>query len=287
LGFGSLIPHLESCIGQKITQYKAVTGGDINLAFCIESVDQKYFVKCNDFGHGTSMLKTEAEGLLEINKTGDIAAAQVIGENSFRKYSFLILEWIDTSLNTQYDWESFAGDLANLHKNSSPAFGFNTNNFIGALAQSNTWHDRWINFYSEERILPQIQLAYDNNLLTRQDKSNAESFCVKLAQYCPIESPALIHGDLWSGNFMFNSEDKAVLIDPSAYYGHREMDLAMSKLFGGFPPAFYDAYQQHYPLAKDFESRTEIYQLYYLLVHLNLFGSSYANSCKHILGKFA
>lgn len=135
--------------------------------------------------------------------------------------------------------------------------------------------------------MPQIKLAVHANLLNKADFDQFAKLFKKLPAICPTEKPALIHGDLWSGNFMVGPKREVVLIDPSTSFAHREMDLAMTQLFGGFDEAFYNTYQEVFPLENGFDQRVEIYQLYYLLVHLNLFGGGYGNSVRNILKRFS
>jgi fructosamine-3-kinase len=141
-------------------------------------------------------------------------------------------------------------------------------------------------FYAFNRLLPLIRLAYDQQIVEKSMVQQVEALCKQLPQLFPVEPPALLHGDLWSGNFMVGSNGRACVYDPAVYYGHREMDLAMTRLFGGFDTRFYYAYQAVYPLQPEWQQRIGICQLYPLLVHLVLFGGNYYGSIKEILQSY-
>ncbi|MFL1011187.1 fructosamine kinase family protein [Flavisericum labens] len=176
--------------------------------------------------------------------------------------------------------------MAKLHQCHSRNFGLDHNNFIGNLLQSNTEHKTWGNFYIYERLLPQLKLTKSKNLLHSNEIPPTETMVKSLSSLFRNIKPSLLHGDLWSGNYLISSDGTPYLIDPAVYYGHSEVDIAMTKLFGGFGEDFYDAYVESIPFTSDTTARIEIYQLYYLLVHLNLFGRSYYDSVKSILIKY-
>ena len=173
-----------------------------------------------------------------------------------------------------------------MHQKTNDFFGLDHSNFIGHLPQQNNFHTSWSDFFIQERLQPQINLAQKRNLLPLSTVQDFKFLFQKIPEICPRELPGLIHGDLWNGNFMIGKNGEAVLIDPSVSFAHREMDLAMARLFGGFDQKFYKTYHSEFPLESGFEERMEIYQLYYLMVHVNLFGSSYLPSVNRILNKF-
>ena len=145
--------------------------------------------------------------------------------------------------------------------------------------------DLWIPFFRERRLLPQLRRG--EGYLDEKDRRCAEKLLARLEELLPEpEAPSLLHGDLWSGNYITGPDGRAWLIDPAAYVGHREADLAMTELFGGYPAAFYDAYREAWPLQPGYEQRREIYNLYHLLNHLNLFGPSYLGSVRQILRRY-
>ncbi|RLD39817.1 MAG: ketosamine-3-kinase, partial [Bacteroidetes bacterium] len=200
--------------------------------------------------------------------------------------SFLILNFIQSAEMQDEFWDDFGQKLASLHRHSQKNFGLDHDNYIGSLSQSNKFHKSWADFFREERLEAQVKLARDNGRMGREMVNTFSRFYAKLDELFPKEPPALLHGDLWSGNFMVNQNGLAVIIDPAVYYGHREMDLAMSQLFGGFDASFYDAYQRNFPLENGWQQRLDYYNLYPLMVHVNLFGGSYLESVKRILVRF-
>ncbi|MBV6442888.1 MAG: hypothetical protein DYG98_19525 [Haliscomenobacteraceae bacterium CHB4] len=279
-----LTSHIESSFHTKIESVQTVAGGDIHRAARLDAADgRQFFLKYNTVAQAAEMFHTEALGLALLGASRIIAVPKIYGHGVIGEWSFLLLEYIRPGHRNRVFWEDFGTSLATLHGTSSAQFGFAHDNFIGSLPQSNKRRDTWQSFYSEERLLPQMRLARTQNRLNAADEQNLEKLCFKLSSICPDEPPSLTHGDLWSGNFLCNSDSKPVLIDPAASFAHREMDLAMSRLFGGFDPHFYQSYESARPLAPGFEERLEVYQLYYLLVHVNLFGGGYVDSVRRIL----
>jgi len=282
----NLIDHLSSIIGEKITHHKPVSGGDISSAFFLKTPKNHYFLKVNSNKDALAMFLAEKKGLEAISKTQTIATPKVYQCKQYEHTAFILLEYIESKTPTSKDFETFAHQLANLHQNTTSKFGYNNDNYIGSLSQSNRQHQNWTTFYLEKRIFPQLELARSKQLLSTNDipqKQQMYRVCQELFQNI---TPSLLHGDLWSGNYLINTNDTPYLIDPSVYYGHNEVDIAMSRLFGGFSPSFYQTYEKHYPHSENTSARIDIYQLYYLLVHLNLFGSSYYNSVKRILTNY-
>lgn len=175
--------------------------------------------------------------------------------------------------------------LAQLHQNSSPSFGLDTSNYIGSLPQENSRHSNWIPFFVEQRIRPllkQTEAMFSDNELKQFDR-----LFTRLEQFFPVEKPSLLHGDLWSGNTFTSETNEPVLIDPAMYYGHRLMDLGMTRLFGGFSADFYAAYQEFQPLESNWEDACEIANLYPLLVHLRLFGMAYKGQIIDLLSTYS
>lgn len=274
--------------GIIILSSQPISGGDINQAALLHCVDQRQlFIKYNTAAVAAEMLSTEAKSLQVLQAAQAIRIPQIIAQGQTPDgIAFLLLEYIQPGSRHPAFWQQFGTSLAALHRNTAPQFGLDHANFIGSLPQSNQWRDTWPIFYAEERLLPQMRMARVGKLLDEQDEKRLQTLCQKLNSICPKEPPALIHGDLWSGNFLCDESGKPVLIDPAVAYAHREMDLAMSRLFGGFDAAFYQAYHEAWPLESGFLERIEIYQLYYLLVHVNLFGRSYVPAVRGILQQF-
>lgn len=198
--------------------------------------------------------------------------------------AYLLMEWIEPGEGSQ---EELAATLANLHKVTAPQFGYRKNNYLGILPQINTFEEDWWTFFFKNRLESQIALAQKNN---RWNQVRQQKFLV-FKQYV-LESlankkivPSLLHGDLWSGNVFFDQQGTPVFIDPAVSYGDREQDIAMSQLFGGFRPEFLESYQFNYPLEEGWEKRLPVYQLYYLLAHLNMFGETYGSQVEQLLDK--
>ena len=183
-------------------------------------------------------------------------------------------------------WGKFGAGLALMHLKKQPYFGWKDDNYIGSLHQSNTKQQSWHLFYTECRIMPLIKILFDTGGFSKSDLNIAETFCKQLNTVFPQEPPALLHGDLWSGNFMITASGNAAIYDPAVYYGHREMDIGMTKLFGGFDQRFYDAYNEMYPMKNGWQQRLSISQLYPLLVHAVLFGGEYVRRTKEIMQLF-
>ncbi len=282
----SILEKITAELGAEVIAHQPVSGGDINEAHQLQSADgQSLFLKLNDSALAGQMLRTEAAGLEMLSRFWK-NTPKVITQGEVDQTAFLVLEYISPSPPTSDFWESFGHQLARLHQTFSDEFGLDHDNFIGSIPQSNHYAYEWSEFYFNSRLAPQIHLAIEKGLLTESDLDQAQQLESLLGELCPDEPPALTHGDLWSGNFLCNKDQQAILIDPAISFAHREMDLAMSRLFGGFDPAFYSAYEEAYPLAPGFHERMEIYQLYYLLAHVNLFGYSYVASVRRILDKY-
>jgi protein-ribulosamine 3-kinase len=279
--------HLKEA-GIRILGSQSISGGDINQAALLHCADQRQlFIKYNTAAVAAEMLSTEAKGLQVLQAAHAIRIPQIITQGQTPDgIAFLLLEYIQSGSRHPAFWQQFGTSLAALHRHSAPQFGLDHANFIGSLPQSNQWQGSWSLFYAKERLLPQMQLARTAKLLDSNDEKRLHALCQQLHSICPVEAPALIHGDLWSGNFLCDESGGPVLIDPAVAYAHREMDIAMSRLFGGFEAVFYWAYNEAWPLEPGFEQRVEIYQLYYLLVHVNLFGRSYVPAVRGILQRF-
>ncbi len=270
----------------SIENVSYVGGGDINNSIKIETMKGKYFLKYNDADLYPEMFEKEAKGLNLLKSSGQINVPNVIGYAEDEKNSILVLEYIESSLQSSSFFKDFGQSLAKMHNCSGNSFGLDHDNYIGNLKQSNKTHDNWIDFFVCERLEKQISLAKNNNLIDNTTIKKFQNLYNYLNDFFPIEKPSLLHGDLWSGNFMISSDGKACIIDPAVYYGHRLMDLGMSKLFGGFDKSFYDAYNEIYELENNWLEAIEICNLYPLMVHVNIFGAGYLNSVKSILRSF-
>ena len=293
----SLAQALVSLYGNSvaIAETDRLSGGDINKAYGLTlNTGAHIFMKANSKANA-DFFTAEAAGLSAIEATGVIKTPEILctgtddGEDV--GYSFLLLKFIKSAKPRTDYWETFARDLAALHKADtkifelSGKFGFFQNNFIGARAQNNTPSDSWISFFRDNRLAPQFKDA--DSYFTAEDRTKITKLLDHLEDFL-IEpnQPSLLHGDLWSGNVMCGPEGKAMLIDPAAYIGHAEADLAMTELFGGFPEKFYDAYHEANPLEPGYENRRDLYNLYQLLNHLNLFGPTYLGPILSIVDEY-
>jgi len=269
-----------------IDSFSHVGGGSINDTYKVNSNEGTFFVKKNSASLYPQMFEKEALGLKILNNAKTIELPEVIAYGESGNDSFLILKFINSRSKSDSFWDDFGRQLASLHKNSDKHFGLNHDNYIGSLHQSNYKHDKWSDFFREERLEKQVRLSRNNGAIDAGTVTAFDRFYARLENIFPSEPPALLHGDLWGGNFMVSEKGNPVIIDPAVYYGHREMDLGMSKLFGGFDQQFYNSYNTHYPLENGWKERLDYCNLYPLLVHVNLFGGGYLQSVKTILRKF-
>ena len=281
-----VISAIQQKLSLSIKNTIAVNGGSINDAWCISAGAGKYFVKINNSNRFPGMFQAEANGLRLINVTSAIAVPDVILEGTAGEHSFLVLDWIDARRPTTKAFEVLGRSLAKMHKNTAGYFGLDHDNYMGSLRQSNKMHQRWSDFFIEERLHPMVHMATDKKLLTSNDAASFERLYKNLAGLFTEEEPSLIHGDLWGGNYLVDTNEKPYLIDPAVSYGNREFDIAMTTLFGGFSDDFYRAYKEAFPLAKGWEGRVDLWNLYPLLVHLNLFGSGYLGQVRDCLRRY-
>ncbi len=283
-----LLKILENATGQKeeITNMQSISGGDINHALKFESSGETYFTKWNYTVNYPQMFEKEATGLEILRKANKIFIPEVIGHGEEADYSLLILAYVRQAPQQQNFWTDFGQSLADLHQQESKTFGLDHHNYIGSLVQYNDFHDNWIDFFIQQRLEVQLKMAKNKGLADSQTIKGFEKLYNRLQDFFPVEKPSLLHGDLWSGNYMTNSKGAPCIIDPAVYYGHRLMDIGMTRLFGGFSDEFYAAYHQQYPMENNWRKGAEIANLYPLLVHLNLFGAGYLSSIKSITNQF-
>lgn len=279
---------ISSSINIELTIVDASTtsGGSINKAYKLKTNSGIFFVKQNSASRFHEMFAKEVLGLKLLQEKSRFIIPEVIGEFQLDDVSFLVLEHLNQNIPNQKFWFDFAKKLAHLHQQSNSKFGLSFDNYIGSISQTNHHFLSWTEFFENQRLSPLVKLAFDKNLLSKEDLKAFNLLYLKLEEIFPTEKPSLVHGDLWSGNFLCNN-NKPVLIDPAVYYGNREMDLAMTRLFGGFDDDFYHAYQNEFPLEKGWVKRIDICNLYPNLVHLILFGRSYYSSIKNVLNAFS
>jgi len=261
-----------------------VGGGSINQTYRLwVGPDSSYFCKMNDMATFPGLFEKEKHGLERLAAVGTMRVPGVIACDSLSDKQFLLLEWIESGTRSENFWKRFGESLAMLHQASHPFFGLEEDNYMGALPQSNRPHRSWCEFLIEERFEPQLALAIRAQLIEPHHARQFEQLYQKLDDIFPVTAPSLLHGDLWSGNFLCDANGNATLIDPAVYFGHPAMDLGMTGMFGGFDPAFYEAYHYYSPLPSNYREQWEVCRLYPLLIHLNLFGKSYLPDILHTI----
>lgn len=281
-----LLEHISTLLGVVLKKATPLSGGDVSEVYLLETVTDRFVCKVNTLAN-SPLLHAEKIGLEVIAASNTIGVPKTYDCGEKGEKAFLVMEFIESRTATTSDMSSLGHQLATLHMSGEVTiFGGENDNYIGSLPQSNTTHNDWVSFYVHERLNPQLKTAVDNGQLLQNEIPSQEKLIERCKQLFPNITPSLLHGDLWSGNYLISHSGVPYLIDPAVYYGHYEVDLAMTKLFGGFGNSFYDAYNELVPLENGWKERQDIYQLYYLLVHLNMFGPSYKPSVLHILSTY-
>ncbi|HET7375506.1 MAG TPA: fructosamine kinase family protein [Anaerolineae bacterium] len=263
-----------------------VGGGDINQAARIEIDRAAYFVKWN-LHPQPRLFEAEARGLKLLAEAQAVRVPQVIA--TINQPAALVLEWIEVGRHKPDSAEQLGRALAQQHRSTSPTFGLDHDNYIGANPQSNQATESWIDFFRNQRLGVQAQLARERGHLTPDRFQRLDWIMTHLDKWIDSKSslPSLLHGDLWSGNYLTDIQGQPVLIDPAVYYGDREAEIAFTELFGGFGSRFYAAYDEAWPLRPGYADRRDLYNLYHLLNHLNLFGEGYGGSVDTILYRYS
>jgi len=273
---------LRGALGSEVMRVSTLTGGDINDAYRVSLANgADVFVKSNTRAPA-GMFQAEARGLRWLDEARALRIPEVIevGEVEPR---FLVLEYLPSARpRANFDVELGRG-LAKLHQASAEHFGFDSDNFIGSLPQANASRPSWVEFYTEQRLRPQVRRAVDQGRAPSAWGRRFDALFRALPDFVPEEPPQRLHGDLWGGNLHVGPDGEPCLIDPAVYAGHREVDLAMMRLFGGFSAGVFDAYAEAFPLLAGASQRVKLYQLYPLLVHVNLFGGGYVGSVEAAL----
>jgi len=278
---------LASALGSRVLGARPLSGGDINDAFEVRLADgREVFVKSN-VRAPNDMFVAEARGLAWLGDAKALRVPAVLAASGANQLTpFLALELIRPAPRAPNFDERLGRGLAALHRHGAPAFGLDHDNYIGRLPQTNTLALTWPEFYRVRRLGAQLRAAVDAGLATTRLRRDFERLFAQLEALCgPPEPPARLHGDLWGGNLIADDLGEPCLIDPAVYGGHREIDLAMMKLFGGFGPGVFAAYKEAFPLADGYRERVALYQLYPLLVHVNLFGGGYLPQVETALGR--
>jgi fructosamine-3-kinase len=285
MNWQSILGQVETATGStfKLVSVRPLAGGDINSAYCLQGTDKPYFVKLNR-ADSTAMFAAESAGLAELAATRTVRVPSPIVHGKSAEHAFLVLEHIEFGISSKTSDRHFGQQLALLHQQRQPYFGWHRNNTIGSTPQANTPNDDWIGFWRSQRLQYQLHTAAAKGYRGHLQATGAQ-LCDKLpgffGGYRPL--PSLLHGDLWGGNAATDKSGNPVIFDPACYYGDKEADLAMTELFGGFSRDFYAAYQDICPLDQGYATRKTLYNLYHILNHLNLFGSGYLKQSEHMI----
>ena len=285
----ALFSALEGRFQDTITSYRGITGGDINQALHVTfEKNGSIFVKYNG-RVPADLFEKEAIGLKMLKRHAiDLRIPEVLDFGVLDGgLSFIVLDFIETSGMKKHHFEKLGQGIAQLHTTKFSHFGADYDNYIGLLPQKNAYRSSFADFFWEMRILPQLELAIKKHHFTLNELGSIEHASKQWTDIFPVEDPVLIHGDLWAGNIFTDSEGNAGILDPAVYFGHREMEIAFTHLFGGFEPSFYQAYSEILPISPGFEQRKRLYQLYPVLVHVNLFGGNYVNQARAIIKEFS
>lgn len=284
----ALLANLETILG-PIRENTPIGGGDISHAVKMRLRDDlRVLVKWRvdpPFG----LFSAERRGLELLRLAGALRVPQVLAQSEALDGcpSFIVLEWLGSGASTPNVAEALGERLVALHRVTASEYGLDHNNFIGANPQPNTTDGNWVNFFQEQRLGFQMELAGEKGRLPTTRARLLEKLIAGLGEWLPAIPPAsLLHGDLWGGNWLTAASGEPALIDPAVYYGHREADLAFTELFGGFSTDFYAAYNQAWPLDSGYQERKDLYNLYHLLNHLNLFGEGYGSSVDSVLRRY-
>jgi fructosamine-3-kinase len=282
---------LGAALGSAVAAARPVSGGDINDAYALSLADgRRLFAKANDRAQ-RGMFAAEARGLAWLAEAGALRIPEVVAAaRPEDEHQFLVLELVATGSPARDFDERLGRGLAALHRFGAPGFGLDHDNFVGSLPQSNASSpgSTWPEFYRTRRLEPLLRRAADRGLASPRMRQGFHRLFDALDDLCgPPEPPARLHGDLWGGNLLCDDRGTPCLIDPAVYGGHREIDLAMMRLFGGFGGRVFDAYAEAAPLADGHHERVTLYQLYPLMVHVNLFGGSYVGSVESALDRLA
>lgn len=280
-----IIEQIESATGStyKLLNARPLIGGDINTAYCLQGAGKSYFVKINRV-ETSAMFAAEAVGLSELAATCTVRIPAPVVHGQSTEHAFLVLEYIEFGNASQVSNRQFGQQLALLHRQPQPYFGWHRDNTIGSTPQPNDRSDDWISFWRSQRLQYQLQLAAAKGYRGRLEGLGSQ-LCEMLGHFFEgyRPHPVLLHGDLWGGNAATDNQGNPVMFDPACYYGDREADLAMTELFGGFSQDFYAAYRDTYPLDPGYATRKKLYNLYHILNHLNLFGSGYRRQAESMM----
>jgi protein-ribulosamine 3-kinase len=273
----------------KLLGTAAVGGGSIHRAQRLDTDAGPFFLKSNNTPDAADNFAAEWDGLTTLQGRSSLRVPAPIARGLDGGQAWLLMAWLPSLPQRADTWTRLGEGLAALHRHTQAQHGHSRDNYIGSLPQSNPASPNWATFFAEQRLQPQARLAARRGLWDAQLQARLDHLCARLPALLPGEPPALLHGDLWSGNVLpcTGPEGHPAIFDPAVYYGHREMDIAMTRLFGGFDPGFYAAYHAAYPLEPGWEGRCGLHNLYPLMVHLNLFGAGYLPEIQSVLRRYA
>jgi fructosamine-3-kinase len=277
--------HISQVTGAQFqsSQRRSVGGGCINQGYAVSNGQYTYFVKLNQASQ-VDMFEAESLGLQQMFQTATIRVPKPICWGIAGNSSYIVLEWLEMGSGSTKSWEEMGRKLAAMHKaTSNQGFGWDMNNTIGSTPQINTWTADWTEFYTKHRLGYQFQLARRRGGDFPQEKELLEAIAELLANHQP--QPSLVHGDLWGGNAGCTASGEPVIFDPATYYGDREVDIAMTELFGGFSGAFYQGYNEVWSLDEGYKRRKILYNLYHILNHFNLFGGGYLSQANRMISQ--
>ena len=279
--------HISTATGAAFTPQSqhAVGGGCINSTALVEDGTRRFFVKLNDADR-LAMFEAEADGLNELAASNTVRVPQPVCNGRSGQQAYLVMEHIEFGATGERGAQLLGQQLAAMHRTTRDSFGWQRDNTIGSTPQINTDETDWVVFWQKHRLGYQIELAANNGYrgdLLRNGERLLADMDMFFRDYAP--APSLLHGDLWSGNYSMDSTGKPVIFDPAVYYGDREADIAMTELFGGFPAGFYSEYRNAWPLDPGYSVRKQLYNLYHVLNHLNLFGGGYRSQAESMTGR--
>lgn len=283
--------HIEAFFSDKETGFKilgfqSASGGCINNGGTVKTSAGDFFLKWNDAKKFPGMFKVEAKGLRLLKNPDVIKVPEVKHFSEGNTYSYILMENITSAGRAENYWNDLGQQLASLHRNTSEKYGLEYNNYIGSLPQKNKPLDNWVEFMITRRFEPLVKQAIDSGRADESLHHHFEKLYGKLRGLLVNEPPSLLHGDLWSGNILSDEKGGPCIIDPAVYYGNREIEIAFTTLFGGFNQEFYNSYIESWPMEGGYRERFDLYNLYPLLVHVNLFGGGYLNQLRQILHRF-
>lgn len=284
----SLRAAVAERLGEDVTAVRPVGGGSINEAYRCDLRSRTVFVKTNR-GSDRTMFPAEARGLAWLAEPGVIRIPEVYAtsEADGTGPQFIVMEYLDSAPRCADFDERLGRELAALHRSGPDRFGLDHDNFIGSLPQYNEPRETWAEFYRDKRLIPQLEMARERGLADADLERRFEQLLSRLDDLVgPPEPPARLHGDLWGGNLHTGPGGEPCLIDPAVSAGHREHDLGMMVLFGGFSARVFDAYHEAHPLHDGWRDRLGLYTLYFVMVHVNLFGSGYVGQAKSLLRQY-